>query len=226
LSASDDSLLSISAQRHTEPAKLKKQIRGELDWIEMKAMENDRTRRYETTSGFARDIPRYLEGDTVEACPPSASYRLRKLARKHRAALASVSALLSTGAAVSTWQAFRATRAERSAVAEALRAAREAQRAGAAERETPSRFDTQSRLGAGLVGQPQYAEAEPLLLAGFLGLKARQAQMPAQQRSRLPEAGRRLIQLYEVWGKPQNAREWQAKLTLPTAAPSPIDTPR
>ena len=49
-------------------------------------------RRYETANGFAKDIQRYLEGDPVEACPPSASYKLRKYARKHRAALATVGA--------------------------------------------------------------------------------------------------------------------------------------
>ena len=62
-------------------------MRGELDWIVMKALEKDRTRRYETANGFGRDIQRYLEGDVVEACPPSATYRLRKFARKNRAAL-------------------------------------------------------------------------------------------------------------------------------------------
>ena len=85
LSDSGEELASISAQRHMEPAKLTKLVRGELDWIVMRALEKDRTRRYETAGGFARDIRRYLEGDAVEACPPSAVYRLRKFARKHRA---------------------------------------------------------------------------------------------------------------------------------------------
>src|SRR5204863_9112543 len=86
LSESKDSLPSISAQRHTEPAKLTALVRGELDWIVMKALEKDRARRYETANGFAADIQRYLADEPVEACPPSATYRLRKFARKHRPA--------------------------------------------------------------------------------------------------------------------------------------------
>jgi tetratricopeptide (TPR) repeat protein/serine/threonine protein kinase len=88
LSASGDRLPSISAQRKTEPAKLTKLVRGELDWIVMKALEKDRGRRYETANGFARDVQRYLADEAVEACPPSASYRLRKFARRHKARLA------------------------------------------------------------------------------------------------------------------------------------------
>jgi tetratricopeptide (TPR) repeat protein len=115
LSASGDKLPSISAQRKTEPAKLAKLVRGELDWIVMKALEKDRGRRYETASGFARDIERYLADEPVEACPPSAGYRLRKFARKNNKALATAGAfvlLLAAAAAVSTWQAIRATQAE------------------------------------------------------------------------------------------------------------------
>ena len=63
----EGTLASISAQRKTEPARLTRLVRGELDWIVMKALEKDRTRRYETASGFARDIQRYLDGDPVEA---------------------------------------------------------------------------------------------------------------------------------------------------------------
>ena len=151
LSESKESLPSVAAQRRTEPARLTKQVRGELDWIVMKAIEKDRTRRYETANGFARDIERYLAGDPVEAGPPSASYRLRKYARKHRGALVTAAAfatLLATAAAVSAWQAVRATVAERRAVAEAKRAkaaesqtAHERDRAVAAESQTAHERD-------------------------------------------------------------------------------------
>jgi serine/threonine protein kinase/tetratricopeptide (TPR) repeat protein len=94
LSESQDSLAAISAQRHTEPAQLTKLVRGELDWIVMKALEKDRTRRYQTANAFARDIERYLADEPVEACPPSAAYRLRKFARKHRRLLATAGAFL------------------------------------------------------------------------------------------------------------------------------------
>src|SRR5262249_25671607 len=83
---SRDSLVSISAQRHMEPAQLTKLVRGELDWIVMKALEKDRTRRYQTANGLARDLERYLADEPVAAWPPSAAYRLRKSAPEHRAA--------------------------------------------------------------------------------------------------------------------------------------------
>src|SRR5262249_33420100 len=84
LSGSKDSLPSISAQRHTEPAKLTKLVRGELDWIVMKALEKDRNRRYETANGFAMDVQRYLADEAVLACPPSVGYRLKKFVRRNR----------------------------------------------------------------------------------------------------------------------------------------------
>jgi tetratricopeptide (TPR) repeat protein len=86
----------------------------------MKALEKDRDRRYETATGLARDIEHFLQDEPVEACPPSATYRMRKFARKNRKLLAGVAAfaaLLATGAAVSTWQALRATAAQKQAQA-------------------------------------------------------------------------------------------------------------
>src|SRR5262249_36146361 len=76
------SLPTIAAQRHMEPVRLAELVRGELDWIVMKCLEKDRSRRYETANGLARDVQRYLADEVVEARPPSASYRLRKLARR------------------------------------------------------------------------------------------------------------------------------------------------
>ena len=86
LSDSGEALATIAAQRHTEPAKLTKLVRGELDWIVMKALEKDRNRRYETANGFAADVQRYLADEPVQACPPSAGYRFRKFARRNKAA--------------------------------------------------------------------------------------------------------------------------------------------
>jgi tetratricopeptide (TPR) repeat protein len=116
--SSTHTLPSLAASRQTEPARLTKLVRGELDWIVMKALEKDRGRRYETANGFGLDIQRHLAGEPVLAAPPSARYRLRKFARKHRAALttaAVLALLLVVGVAVSTWQAVRATRAEQEA---------------------------------------------------------------------------------------------------------------
>lgn len=87
LSHSLGTLASISAQRRTEPAKLGALIRGDLDWLVMKALEKDRTRRYETANSLARDIERYLHDEPVEACPPSIGYRLRKFTRRNRPAV-------------------------------------------------------------------------------------------------------------------------------------------
>jgi serine/threonine protein kinase/tetratricopeptide (TPR) repeat protein len=109
-----EGLPSIAANRGLEPRKLSGLVRRELDWIVMRALEKDRTRRYETANGLARDIERYLAGDPVEAGPPSAGYRLRKFARKHRAAVTVVtlfSALLVASVLVVTVLAIRAQRA-------------------------------------------------------------------------------------------------------------------
>ncbi len=151
LSESRERLPSVAALRRTEPARLTKLLRGELDWIVMKAIEKDRTRRYETANGLARDIERYLAGDPVEAGPPSASYRLRKFARKHRAALVTAGAfagLLATAAAVSTWEAVQATVAKRHAIAEAQRAlaAESTAREEAAKAKAVNEFLTQDIL--------------------------------------------------------------------------------
>src|SRR5207248_9686489 len=85
---SGEALASISARRRTDPSKLTKLVRGELDWIVMKCLEKDRSRRYETASALATDVQRYLNDETVQACPPSVGYRFRKFARRNKAALA------------------------------------------------------------------------------------------------------------------------------------------
>jgi eukaryotic-like serine/threonine-protein kinase len=105
----------IAAARRTDVSRLTRLLRGDLDWIVMKALEKDRARRYETVNGLARDLERYLAGDPVDASPPSAVYRLTKFARRHRVGLVmamSVTVLLVGGVVVSTWMALRASRAE------------------------------------------------------------------------------------------------------------------
>jgi serine/threonine protein kinase/tetratricopeptide (TPR) repeat protein len=83
-----EQLPSIAANRGMEPKKLNGLVRGELDWIVMKALEKDRSRRYETANGLARDLERHLRDEAVEACPPSAAYRFQKFARRHKGGLA------------------------------------------------------------------------------------------------------------------------------------------
>ncbi len=93
-----DALPSIAASRDIEPAQLKRALQGDLDWIVMKALEKDRTRRYETANGFAADVLRHLAYEPVLAAPPSRAYRLRKFVRKHRGAVIAAS-LVVAGAA-------------------------------------------------------------------------------------------------------------------------------
>lgn len=96
----------IAAQRQTEPKKLALLVRGDLDWIVMKALEKDRTRRYQTAYALAMDIQRYLADEPVLACPPSATYRFRKFARRNKAVVLAtllVSVALIVGSFISLW---------------------------------------------------------------------------------------------------------------------------
>jgi tetratricopeptide (TPR) repeat protein len=86
-------LTSVAARRGLEPARLSRLVRGELDWIVMKALEKDRSRRYETANAFALDVQRYLADEPVLACPPSATYRLCKFVRRNKRPLATAAAL-------------------------------------------------------------------------------------------------------------------------------------
>jgi tetratricopeptide (TPR) repeat protein len=124
----------IAAHRRTDARRLSQQVRGELDWIVMKCLEKDRNRRYETPSSLARDIERYLHDEPVQACPPSASYRFRKFARRNKTLLAAVGAVASTlvvGIGLSTWMYFRERAAVQVAKANEQRAAAESARAQA-----------------------------------------------------------------------------------------------
>ena len=112
---SSQSLPTVALQRHIEPKKLGALVKGELDWIVMKSLEKERSRRYETASKFAEDIHHYLGDEPVAACPPSNAYRLRKFGRRNKVILlatALVIGALVLGTAVSTWQAILATAAK------------------------------------------------------------------------------------------------------------------
>ncbi len=112
LSTLGDALTEVAKQHQTEPAALTKLVRGDLDWIAMKALEKDRARRYASASEFAADIERHFQDEPIAARPPSRAYRLRKFARKHRgpvAAAALVAVAILVGASLATWQAVRAS---------------------------------------------------------------------------------------------------------------------
>ncbi len=129
-----DTLPSVAANRGSEPAKLSKMMRGELDWLVLKALEKDRSRRYDTANGFAADIQRYLADEIVEARPPSVGYRLRKFVRRHKGQVLAASmvmfALLAgiAGTSIGLIRATRAAESEREAttIAEARRIEAEA----------------------------------------------------------------------------------------------------
>jgi serine/threonine protein kinase/tetratricopeptide (TPR) repeat protein len=91
-----DGLPTLAANRGTEPGKLTKMVRGELDWLVMKALEKDRSRRYETANGLAMDLQRYLADEPVLACPPSVGYRLRKFVRRHKGPVLAVALVFLT----------------------------------------------------------------------------------------------------------------------------------
>jgi hypothetical protein len=162
LSTLGEQLTIVARDRHCDPLRLRQILRGELDWIVMKALEKDRTRRYETANGLARDIQRYLADEPVEACPPSAGYKLRKFARKYRKALATVAVfagMLVVGTVISAGLAMRATAAEREAAAQrdaALEAEQNAdiQRQEAQEKEAAAQTEaTKAKTLVGLLQQ-------------------------------------------------------------------------
>ena len=118
VSNSAEAMSSISEVRKTDPVRLSKFVRGDLDWIVMKALEKDRTRRYETANGLAADVQRFLDDQAVEACPPSARYKFRKFARRNKAMLATgtaIAGILLVSTVVSTGLAIWAARAEQKA---------------------------------------------------------------------------------------------------------------
>ena len=119
-----------------ELASLSNMLKGEIDWIVMKCLEKDRTRRYETANGLATDIQRHLQQEPVSAVAPSALYLLSKYARKHRVGLATAATIvfaLIAGTVLASWQAVRATRAEQHAKAQRSQAVADRDRARQAE---------------------------------------------------------------------------------------------
>ncbi|MHC4100727.1 MAG: tetratricopeptide repeat protein [Planctomycetota bacterium] len=112
----ESSVEAIATHRGTEPRTLQRRLRGDLDWIIMKAIDKDREHRYASVSELAADLRHHLRHEPVLAGPPTAVYRLRKLIRRHRIGVAAATAVvlvLIGGTAATTWQAVRATDAER-----------------------------------------------------------------------------------------------------------------
>ena len=134
----ESELTSTAEHRRTESVRLVHLLRADLDWIVMKCLEKDRTRRYETANALAVDLQRYLDGEPILARPPSTAYRVRKFIRRNKPVVA-VAAVLVLAAVTSSWQAFRATRAER----EQNRLRAVAQQAQASEMEQRQRAEAE-----------------------------------------------------------------------------------
>ena len=131
-----DELTTTAKRRSADTSKLMHQLQGDLDWIVMKCLEKDRTRRYETANGLAADLKRHLNNEPVQACPPSAAYRFQKSFRRNKlvfTAGAAVAAALVFGILVSVWQAVRATHAKRDALSARQQAETSEQKALAAQ---------------------------------------------------------------------------------------------
>jgi serine/threonine protein kinase/ABC-type nitrate/sulfonate/bicarbonate transport system substrate-binding protein len=123
--------IAIAAQRGTDPARLHSWLRGDVDWIVMRCLEKDRTRRYETASGLALDLQRYLRNEPITARPPSTAYALRKLVRRNQLAFGAASAVviaLVAGLAFSAFALARERLARQRADLEAARSAQLARR--------------------------------------------------------------------------------------------------
>lgn len=132
----------VAAQRQTEAPHLFSQLQGDLDWIVMKAIEKDRSRRYETANGLALDVRRYLNNEPVLARPPTAGYRFHKMVRRNRAAVATAAAItiaLLVGLVTAIWQAIRATNAETEQAIQTLQVGVERDRAKQAEKDARER---------------------------------------------------------------------------------------
>jgi serine/threonine protein kinase len=169
-----DGLPIIAASRGLDPGHLKRALQGDLDWIVMKALEKDRTRRYETANGFAADIRRHLAHEPVVAAPPSRVYRLRKFVRKHKAGAIAASLVLLTllaGIAGTTWGLFEARRQELEArrqerIARSETSEKEKARRAEAMRAEGERLAKQKALAAALAEKNAKETAEAAQEAG------------------------------------------------------------
>jgi len=190
-----EDLTTTAKRRSAEAPKLIHLLKGDLDWIVMKCLEKDRTRRYDTANGLAADLKRHLSNEPVVARPPSAGYRLQKSFRRNKlvftAAMAVATALV-FGIFVSGWQAVRATHAEREQ--KLLRESAERARAGA---EAARVGETTQRLAA------ETAQASETKLRKLAQVQAYAADMKAAQAALQQNSRQQAVTLLDqYWPKP------------------------
>jgi serine/threonine protein kinase len=181
--------VTVSANRRADARQLDRTLRGELDWIVMRALEKDRRRRYQTANDLAADIGRHLRGEPVEAGRPSTWYRLGKSVRRHRVALATaalVALALIGAAAVSFRQSARALRAEANAVVQRDRA-----------RKVVDEMYTQV-AEKWLAGQPLLGQVQRDFLAKALAFYKDFVREPGDTASAMPELGRAYLRVGQI----------------------------
>jgi serine/threonine protein kinase len=215
LSSAAGALAMAAAYRGVEAPKLAGLLRGDLDWIVMKALEKERDRRFVTAGSLAQDIERYLRDEPVTACPPSLSYRAHKAYRKNKAAIfvtATIIVLLLAGIIGSTWQAFRATRAERIATVNEV-AARTAEDNAIRERDNVATANEKLGRSMELQRKTRYAAEMNLVQAAYNAkdmqqvkkLLTAQVPKPGEPDDRGPE--------WHYWDRRLNGHE--KEITLP-----------
>ena len=154
VSQSTATIATVAARRDIEPRRLSLIIRGELDWIVMKSLEKDRGRRYESASGLAADVRRFLVGDAVAAAPPSKAYKAKKFVRRNRPlvfAIGAVTVSLVAGVIAFAWQA-RVASGQRDLAVQAREAEAKQRQTAEAERDRAARvaeFMSDTLAGAG-----------------------------------------------------------------------------
>jgi eukaryotic-like serine/threonine-protein kinase len=181
-----EGLPALATNRGTEPSKLARLVRGELDWIVMKCLEKDRHRRYDTANGLAADLERYLADEPVSACPPSSWYRLRKFGRRNKGPVLAASLILfvlvagvigTTGGLIVAGRAWQAeakqrVQAEQAQTREAVRANSEAQakQDAKAERDRAVEAEADTKAFADFLANHVLAASRPKGLQAGVGV--------------------------------------------------------
>jgi tetratricopeptide (TPR) repeat protein len=222
LSESKDALPSISEQRHTEPSKLTKLVRGELDWIVMKALDKDRNRRYETANGFAADVQHYLADEAVQACPPSTAYRIRKFVRRNRGPVVAVGILVFllvagiVGTSAGLLRALAAERAKGEALTQVEAEQGKTQSALLTARDAVDTL-TDNVVAMQLARQPELDATQKAFLRkilGFYEMLTRQVGDTAEARFLQAKGKYQVAYLRSLLGESQPAAEEYRQVTL------------
>jgi len=205
----EEELGTVAARRGAEPASLNRLMRGDLDWVVMKAMEKDRARRYETSNALAQDLQRYLGEEPVQARPPSSLYRLEKMVRRNKLLFVTgglVSASLVIGLGISTLLFFKEKTARERAVSAEQRAedarAQEAlqrQKAAAKAQESLGRLvRLQNANGIGSMDKDDLAASLPWF-AEALSIEQGQPERESLQRIRLGSVLQECPKMVQMW---------------------------